>query len=117
MFETNKDQNTSTLDFRMKVIEVILVTIASFSIASYTTTVKDLRYSLASFALLIIFQVIAIIAGSNKLIQEKTLPKGVLDEDITMRHFSYSLNKLDHIGLAWYSLTILASLFLILCSH
>lgn len=114
MFNFAKDEETSIRDFRIKFIELSIITIAAFSLVLLSTEQNEVKYLLASFAGLIVYQIAVLAVGANKVLQHKVLKGGNLDEDVTMIHYSYSLRIQDHITLLWYSSTLLISVLIVI---
>jgi hypothetical protein len=113
LFKVAKDEETSIKDFRIKFIELSIITIAAFSLVLLSTEQKEVKYLLASFAGLIVYQIAVLGFGANKVLHHKILKGGSSDEEVSITHYSYSLRVWDYITLIWYALTLLTSVVII----
>ncbi len=114
MFIVEEDNELPLRDFRIKFIELSIITIAAFSLVLLSTEQNEVKYLLASFAGLIVYQILVLALGANRVIQHKVYKSGKSDEDVTITHYSYSLRSLDYITLSWYALTLLASFVIVI---
>lgn len=114
MYLHNDDTETSLRDFRIKLIELTVITIAAFSLVLLSTEQSKVKFLLAGFAALIVFQVVGLAHGANRIRQQRVLKKGNLEEDVKLTYYSYTLTWWDYISLSWYGITLLASVLIII---
>jgi hypothetical protein len=114
MYKHNDDVEASTRDFRIKLIELSILTIAAFSLVLLSTNQPKVKYLLASFMGLIVYQVTILALGANKVRQTRVLKKGGLHEDVEITHYSYAIKKYDYVSLIWYGITLAISMLVVI---